>query len=126
MKYSFHQYKIDTLLKMAKTTSNEILREKYIAEADVELQELSRQNGIQTAESVEAFYFTKIDICQSARTKQSLVYDAYTSYCVEQNKVAVGKQAFYRFLREMGVRHVKTNPGIDCFVCKVEGVDYDG
>lgn len=103
-KYSFRQYKIDTLLKMAKLTSDEIKREKFIAEARTELYELSEQNGIQVADSIEGFYNECLyQAGNTVKTSRKEIYSAYEQYCKNYSLIPTTRNAVYKYLREMGV-----------------------
>lgn len=117
-KYDARRYKIDTLLKMAKTTSNEVLRERYIAEADVELQYLSEDSmSIQTL-SVENFVNDCIEIDTTEKISREDLYTAYLDFCNKNNETCFSKNILYRYLRNSGFYEMKSN-GIRYFKARL-------
>ena len=117
-KYDARRYKIDTLLKMAKTTSNEALREKYIAEADIELQYLSEDTlSVQTS-SVENFINDCFEYNINERISRDELYDAYIDFCNKNNVTCFSKNILYRSIRNHGFDEIKSN-GVRFFKGKI-------
>lgn len=124
MKYDYRQYKIDTLLRMAKATGDIQARERYIAEADVELQNLCKESNMSTSFSYENFYTDCLFLDGITRTKRKDVFETYLQYCKDKKEETITKQAFYRYLRKMGVHFGKIG-GYDYFLVKVEYIKED-
>lgn len=120
MKYDYRQYKIDTLLRMAKTTGDVVARERYIAEADVELQQLCDECNVKSTFSPDNFYSECLVFDDITRTKRLDVFNAYLKYCKNTQQESIPKQAFYRFMRKIGVHSIKAGGGYECFCVKVE------
>lgn len=109
--YDLQRYKIDTLLKMAKTTNSDYLREKYIAEADIELQSLTEENGVCSSNSVENFIDECIVQDFESSIERTTLYRKYIEYCKRQNVSFATRNALYRYLREKGMYSQKKVDG---------------
>jgi hypothetical protein len=117
---------VDSLIRMARTTTNDEKRENYIALAEEELDKV-RKFGTKAETSL--YYFFN-DVCEnstSQKTERDIVYNRYKKYCNAYKYPCYTRNALYKYIRENGVsesrsgnRRYFNNLGLLDFENKVE------
>lgn len=114
MKKSDLRYRIDTLLKIASRTYDDVLREECCTEAKNLLDDTLEE----ATDSVQLF-LAKYCIVGTGRTKRSKVFEVYNQKRIAEGYPYYSKRELYARFRENGVGEIKTNNGTDCFVMEV-------
>ena len=119
--------RIETLVKLAKITTDVNMRERYVAEAYGLVQELSlipqNENVGQQGTTMSAFelfvdcHIVKYSGARCARTK---LYKKYEDYCEKNNSGYFSRNTFYKLLRSRGF-HDFSSRGVRYF--RVEYVE---
>ena len=113
MKKSDLRYRIDTLLKIASRTYDDVLREECCTEAKNLLDDTLEES----VDSVEIF-LAKYCTVGRGRTLRSKVAEAYNQKRIIEGYPYYSRNELYARLREKGVGEVKTC-GENCFVMEV-------
>lgn len=103
MKKSDLRYRIDTLLKIAGRTYDDVLREECCVEAKNLLDDTLEE----TIDSVDMF-LTKYCNVGKGRTSRTEIYEAYNQKRLKEGYPYYSRNALYARLRENGVTEIKT------------------
>lgn len=123
MKKSDIRYRIDTLLKCARITTNETYREEWIVEVVNLLNQLNAENDVDNDSCIKEFmdkYVTITDGSVGKRTKRLDVWRHY-NYCVQKYGLPyITKNYFYKEVRSYNIPEGKSDNGRDYFglICK--------
>lgn len=99
------RFRINALIQMARTTENLDKRERYIAQAEEELEEM--KSGKCQSTPLEIFLYEKCVIGEDYRTNRVEIYDSFLKFCKERNLTNSSRNALYHFLRENEVGEVR-------------------
>lgn len=113
--------RIETLVKLAKITTDVNMRERYVAEAYGLVQELAlipQNDGVGRQESTisafESFVDSHIVKSYISRCERVMIYRKYQDYCDESGHDYFSRNIFYKLLRSRGF-HEKKIHGKDYF-----------
>ena len=106
-----YRYKIDSLIKIANITSDEILREECCASAKNMLDKIE-----ESADCVQMF-LNKYFVVGDGRTKRTSVFELYNNVRTENDFPYLTKRQLYGRIVGLGVGEIKTN-GYHTFVMK--------
>lgn len=101
------RFRINALIQMARTTENLDKRERYISQAEEELEEMSA--GKYQSTPLEIFLDEKCVIGEDYRTSRADIYKSYVSFCEERKCAISTRNTLYHFLRENEVGEVRAN-----------------
>ena len=110
------RFRINALIQMARTTENLDKRERYIAQAEEELEEM--KSGKCQSSPLEIFLYEKCDAGEDFRENRTEIYKKYIEFCKERKFTVSSRNALYYFLRENGIGEVKST-GENFFKMKV-------
>lgn len=97
------RYRIDTLVKLARTTTNGDLREQWIVEAK-DLLDSINSNICETENDFWTdFINDNFDIEREGKTPRTEVYETYLNYCKKHSEEPLPRHACYESLRKHGV-----------------------
>lgn len=117
MNISQSRFRINALIQMARTTENLDKRERYISQAEGELEEMI--SGKYQSTSLEIFLYEKCEAGEDFREERKEIYRKYIDFCKERKFTTSSRNSLYHFLRENGVGEVKNNEGGRFFKLKV-------
>lgn len=107
MNTSSSRFKITALIQMARTTENLERRERYIAQAEEELEKMS--SGAYQSTPLEIFLDEWCEVGEDFRTIRSEIYKSYLDFCKQNNHTSSTRNVLYHFLRENGIGEVRGN-----------------
>lgn len=99
MNVSDGRFKVNALIQLAKTTTNNNRRERYVAEAESILRIMEDID----ISSMESFFTKRCIINQYSRMNRVDAYKYYVEFCINENMEIFSRNAFYYFLRENDV-----------------------
>lgn len=117
MNMSQGRFRINALIQMARTTENLDKRERYIAQAEEELEEM--KSGKYQSTPLEIFLYEKCESGEDFRESRTEIYNKYVHFCKERKYATSSRNSLYHFLRENGVGEVKGSEGERFFKLKV-------
>ena len=103
-------FKIDAIIKMARTTANDEFREKLLDEAYDLLAEASEDMAAKS--DLTDTFMEEMLIKNSGATKRSVVYAVYLEWCERKGVTPIGRNYFYNELRRRGVYARKSSDWI--------------
>lgn len=101
------RFRINALIQMARTTENLDKRERYIAQAEEELEEM--KSGKCQSTPLEIFLYEKCEVGEDFREDRTEIYKKYADFCKERKLTVSSRNALYHFLRENEVGEVRGN-----------------
>lgn len=111
------RFRINALIQMARTTENLDKRERYIAQAEEELEEM--KSGKCQSTPLEIFLYEKCEVGEDFRGDRTEIYKKYVDFCNERKFATSSRNSLYHFLRENGIGEVRGNNGERFFKLKV-------
>lgn len=100
------RYKIDTYIMLARTTTNEKLKNEWCNKAAELLNDFVEVDNIECSDSVSKFMEERL--VESAKfTKNSVLFEAYILYCKEKQMACVNNSTFGRALSKHFTAKVK-------------------
>lgn len=106
-----YRYKIDSLIKIANITSDDILREECCASAKNML------DNIEESEDCVQMFLSRYFVIGDGREKRTSVFEFYNNIRTENDFPYLTKRQLYGRITELGVGQLKTN-GYHVFVMK--------
>jgi len=106
VKKSDLRYRIDTLLKIASRTYDDVLREECCVEAKNLLDDTLEE----ATDSVDMF-IAKYCTVGKGRTSRTAIYEAYNQKRINEGYPYYSRTALYARLRENGVTEIRTGGG---------------
>ena len=97
------RFKVTSLIQLARTTTNDDRRERYVAEAEDVLNSMETNYG----SSMEKFFY---DLCvpdENEKIDRTIVYSKYVDFCKKNKLEVYTRNALYYFLRENSVCECK-------------------
>ena len=113
--------RIESLLKMARITTDVDMRERYIAEAYGLVTELGNRRNLNSVgdessafSSFESFVDTHLVKNNKVRTDRRVLYEKYLNFCEETKSDFFARNTFYKLLVSEGF-HQQKSYGLKCF-----------
>ena len=98
------RFRIDSLIAIAKSTTDDELRERLLAEAVELLDFTDDQEDGQKKEfdSVKSFVDDIVIYKPRSKVRRADVYDRYYKYCFDNRYIAISRGKFYTHMRALG------------------------
>ena len=103
------RYRINTLVKLARTTTDGDLREQWVVEAKDLLDTIGDDVSETENDFWTDFLTDNFDMEREGKTPRTEVYEVYLNYCKKQSEEPLTRHDCYEALRKLGIYQTVVN-----------------